>query len=724
MMQTLQDAAIAACAEVGIAWRDVPADGQFHTTDVEGSRNGKGDGRIKLFADGQGGVVWNWKGEQKSFFVDAGRRPTDGDRQARAKQREITDTETKQRREQARQQAQEIWQRCKPIDSHPYLERKCVKAYGLRLYSGPLAINGMRADGALVIPVRDSAGVLQTLEFIGADGEKRFLPKGAKAGHYFAIGKPVERILIAEGYATGASIREATGDAVAVAFDAGNLGAVAKALRDKYPNAKIIIAADNDQWTAGNPGITKAREAAQAVGGFVAVPEFTNEADKPTDFNDLHRLEGLEAVAKAFQVPEAPQVTEIESGVRVTLLRAGDIQPEPIRWLWDGWLAKGKLHILAGQPGTGKTTIAVALAATATIAGRWPDGTRCAACNVLVWSGEDDPKDTLLPRFIAQGADRQRVYFIGDVRADGERRSFDPSKDMQALIAEAQRIGNIGLLIVDPIVNAVAGDSHKAAEVRRSLQPLVDLSAKLDAAVLGISHLAKGTAGREPLERVNGSGAFGALPRVVMLAAKSQEADAGERMLMRAKSNIGPDGGGYGYVLEQSTLKDFPEIIASRVLWGNPLEGTARELLATAEIDAGDDRSQIDQACDWLKDRLEYGRVEAREIFREGEREGFNKRILQRARERIGAISERAGFGKDLRGVWRIDDNPAIGDNTCLPQKTVTNGETVTNGVAEVDGVNPPFVTTNSICDKQLGLAPVVTNAVINGDEGPDEVVI
>jgi hypothetical protein len=93
----------------------------------------------------------------------------------------------------------------------------------------------------------------------------------------------------------------------------------------------------------------------------------------------------------------------------VRLLNGGDLEPEVIRWLWDGWLARGKLHVMAGAPGTGKTTIALALAATISTGGRFPDGARCEAGNVLIWSGEDDPKDTLLPRLLAMGADRKRI---------------------------------------------------------------------------------------------------------------------------------------------------------------------------------------------------------------------------------------------------------------------------------------------------------------------------
>ncbi len=146
--------------------------------------------------------------------------------------------------------------------THPYLVRKGVQSHGLRLYKGNL-----------VIPLSSETGSVQSLQFIEADGNKRFLSGGQKKGGYFMIGTPQGIVCIAEGYATAASIFESTGYATVVAFDAGNLETVGKAIRRKYPEAKIIICADDDNNSKGNPGMTKAREAAQLIGAFIAKPE-------------------------------------------------------------------------------------------------------------------------------------------------------------------------------------------------------------------------------------------------------------------------------------------------------------------------------------------------------------------------------------------------------------------------------------------------------------------
>ena len=152
---------------------------------------------------------------------------------------------------------------------------------------------------------------LQALQFIAPDkrfgqaGDKRdknFLSGGKTTGAFFTLSEnPEGPIVICEGYATGASIHQATGYAVICAMSCGNLAVVAKALRRKWPHREMVVAADNDQWGSDNPGLRGATEAANAVHARVAMPRFGNRANKPTDFNDLHRLEGLPAVKSQIE---------------------------------------------------------------------------------------------------------------------------------------------------------------------------------------------------------------------------------------------------------------------------------------------------------------------------------------------------------------------------------------------------------------------------------------
>lgn len=357
---------------------------------------------------------------------------------------------------------------------------------------------------------------------------------------------------------------------------------------------------------------------------------------------DAARTKPLEVV-----VNEGLARSHAEDGVR--LVRASEMMPLPVLWLWLYWLARGKLHILAGPPGSGKTTLMITFIAIVTTGGQWPDGSRCKAGNVLIWSGEDDAADTLVPRLIAAGADMTRVWFITGARVGNETIPFDPARDLAQLTAEAAKIGDVALLAVDPIVSAVTGDSHKNTEVRRALQPLVDLAAHLNAAVLGISHFSKGTGGRDPTERVTGSVAFGAVARIVLVAAKSKGDDGSDRrrVLARTKSNIGPDDGGFEYYLEQTEIN--PTVQASKIVWGQAIAGSARDMLA--ESDQEDDSgSALDSACRFLRD-LVKGEMSVVDIKSETAAAGFAWATVRRAKDRLGLQAHKLGMGAGW--VWR-----------------------------------------------------------------------
>lgn len=338
---------------------------------------------------------------------------------------------------------------------------------------------------------------------------------------------------------------------------------------------------------------------------------------------------------------------------RVILRRGCDVEPVPVDWLWPGWLAAGKLHVIGGAPGTGKTTVAAGLASIVSCGGRWPDSSRASVGSVVIWSGEDDNADTLNPRLRAAGADMARVHIVSNVIEGGESYPFDPARDLDALREALRAVPDVRYLVIDPLVSAVSGDSHKNAEVRRGLQPLVDLAAELSCAVVGITHLSKGTSGRDPLERITGSLAFGALARMVMVAAK-QDADGerpARRVLLRAKCNIGPDGGGFAYELVQESLSEFPGIEASRVVWGEAIDGTAREVLADAEAQ-GEEVEERRDAASWLRQLLSGGELPVNEVRRHANDAGHAWRTVQRAMKIAGVESKRGGFGEPAK--WRL----------------------------------------------------------------------
>lgn len=336
----------------------------------------------------------------------------------------------------------------------------------------------------------------------------------------------------------------------------------------------------------------------------------------------------------------------------VNLIRASDVVPMPIHWLWEGWLAKGKLHILAGMAGTGKTTLSMTLAATISQGGLLPDGSNSPVGSVLIWSGEDSAGDTLVPRLMAAGADLDKVHFVEHISEDHEKRSFDPATDMPLLLRRAATIDDLALLIIDPVVNAVAGDGHKNGDVRRGLQPVVDFAEKLDCAVIGITHVTKGTQGKEPLERVTGSLAYGALARVVLFAGRVLEGASSRRMLCRAKSNIGGDHGGYAYdLLEREVLEG---VRGTYALWGELMEGSALELLS--EPDGRESNigglSALDRAKDFLTELLMNGELPQKMVENEANNAGVSWATIRRAKDELNIISSKSVL--DKRWYWKL----------------------------------------------------------------------
>ncbi len=704
----------AALASFGLNPPAIVADGARHRFDADDEKKGKKSGWYVLHADGvPAGAFGNWKtGLSERWCGKSDQALTPIERTDYLAKIEKARQEAEFTRLQLEQEAASVCARMfagalDATDDNPYCVRKGIKPYGLKEF---------KDKRTLLVPLRDAQGALCSLQFIYADGTKRFKSNGRVQGAYYSFGgKPADTVLLCEGFATGASLFAALGHPVAIAFNAGNLEAVALALRGKLPAVQIIVCADNDRFNAaGNVGVERATAAARAVGGWLVVPEFDSDEGSPTDFNDLAQRQGVEALRDAlskavhFDPTAAKQASPARpsserpatpSPSRVVKIRCGaDIKPQAITWLWPGWLPAGKLTILAGAAGTGKTTLALALASVITAGGRWPDGAVSKTKgNVLIWSSEDVADDTLVPRLIAAGADLTRCHFIEGIAQNGESVPFDPSQDIIELHRAAEAMGGVSLLLIDPIVSAVAGDMHKANDVRRSLQAVVDFADAHGCAVIGITHFAKGGAGRDPQERVIGSQAFGALARMVLVTAKEQ--DTSRRVLARAKSNIAKDDGGVTYTIEPITIQAGIETTCA--MWGDIIEGTARDILGEVEIYESDDVSARDELKHMLADLLKDagGSMPVKKLQAEVRDAGHSWDIAKRLKKELGVESAKMSMGGAW--VWRLmgnGKNPAEGStksaeecgnknvlpslpslpsvlpsvDTCLPDGTIT----------------------------------------------------
>jgi putative DNA primase/helicase len=662
MIESLTDIEVQfgeAMAGFGLIPPEIIADGERHRFDGPEDKRGKKSAWYVLHADGvPAGAYGDWKtGLSEKWSSKSDQAMTPAERaEYRAKiekAKQVAEFDRLEMEAAAAKACTDILAAARDAtDDNPYCQNKGIKPYGLKEF---------KDRRTLIVPIRDGNGKVTSAQFIDQDGTKRFKSHGKIKGCYCSFGgKPADVLLICEGFATGASLHAVTGWPVAVAFNTGNLEAVARVLRGKLPGIKIIVCADNDRFNeGGNVGIEKATAAALAVGGYLAVPQFASDEGKPTDFNDLHQLPGgadeVRAAINAAQImltsaiPMADQKqSERRTDSRAVNIRCGaSIKPQAITWLWEGWLPAGKLTILAGAAGTGKTTLALGLAAALTSKGRWPDGSHCKTKgNVLIWSSEDVADDTLVPRLIASGADLNRCHFIDGITENGERAPFDPAQDILALHHAVKGMGGVSLLLIDPIVSAVAGDMHRANDVRRSLQAVVDFAEAHQCAVIGITHFAKGGAGKAPQDRVIGSQAFGALARMVLVAAK--EEDGTRRVLARAKSNIAPDDGGIAYSIELTTIDGGIE--ATRAMWDGVIEGTAREILGEVEHDEESAGSERDDLERMLVDTLTHngGRMVTKMLQAEIRDAGYSWDAAKRVKKALGIESVKASMG----GSW------------------------------------------------------------------------
>lgn len=315
----------------GIAFNgEIMSDGTIHRF----ATGNKGDKNGWYAFYGLAGAFGDWSRDiHEKWALNKEALPYQGKEKLREqliKSQRMVEEERLRKHEETATLALNKWNTLSETGQSPYLERKKAGNFGIRFNKD-----------FLIIPIKDVHDKLWSLQWINPDGTKRFLPGGRKKGCFHSIGmlEDGKPIMVAEGYATGASIHMATQGTVVVAFDAGNLEPVIEELKQTYPNSQMSIAGDDDCWKDTNPGREKAEEAAQKYNCSLVFPQFKNAETKPTDFNDLHILEGLEAVKQQLeQAPQtiAPDPLPVENTLLPVLPFTLDMVPEPLHnWLKD-----------------------------------------------------------------------------------------------------------------------------------------------------------------------------------------------------------------------------------------------------------------------------------------------------------------------------------------------------------------------------------------------------
>ncbi len=272
-------------------------DGEIHRFSTQHGRSSNKSGWYVFFSDDPiAGAYGDWSvGITHKFCTKLLKTLSPIERDAfnaRMKQvRDKRDAAKKASAIKARKEANFIWSNSKPATHHPYLKKKGVKSHGLR----------QNKNGQLIVPLLDADGKINSLQYINKDGSKYYLKDGAMKGHFFTIGEVIHTICICEGYSTAASVFETTGYYSIVVCSANNLEAVAMVIHSKYPDADIIICGDDDQFKSGNTGVKNATEAAKAINTRLVFPKFKSLESEPTDFNDLHKLEGGTEVKRQIE---------------------------------------------------------------------------------------------------------------------------------------------------------------------------------------------------------------------------------------------------------------------------------------------------------------------------------------------------------------------------------------------------------------------------------------
>lgn len=503
------DELFAVMADHGLDPGDIVPDGELHRFSSNGRTSDKA-GYYSCFDHGDGvyGAFfgdWRTGGESVSWFSKSFQGLSPQRQSEVLAQFEVIREHNEGKRqatyESASVKAQRLWDQAKPAATdHPYLMKKQIQPHGIRQDS----------NGWLVVPVLDHEGKVQSIQHIGPDGQKRFMSGGKISGGCYVIQGTVPGLIIAEGYATATSLCEATGQTVACAFNCGNLLPVARKLRELNPRENITIAGDDDQWTAGNPGRAKAERAAREIGATAVFPSFKDVSTKPTDFNDMAVLEGVEAVKQAIEGNGVPGIFQGDFS-RYSLRSLGflDQEPEPLTWVLDNILLTGNVGFLVGAPGTGKTFLSLILGMTVCSGFSPLEGLESGlprGQKVIIVTAEDDGRvlhrrirriaremfsfndEQFLDNLFVVSAQGNDVRLLQDV--GGVASSSMAFADLLAMVQAVKP----ALVILDPLSRLFAGSENDNTRGTLFSSLLEQIAQKTGAAVLCCHHTNKGSA--------------------------------------------------------------------------------------------------------------------------------------------------------------------------------------------------------------------------------------
>ena len=348
------------------------------------------------------------------------------------------------------------------------------------------------------------------------------------------------------------------------------------------------------------------------------------------------------------------------AGAGPIITRFSAIEAQPVVWLWRGYIPAGMLTVLDGDPGLGKSTLTLDLAARVSTGRAMPDGSAGrSAAGVVLLSAEDDLARTIRPRLEAAGADLDRIAKVELRARDGRTRAPVITAGDLRLVEEAIRTVEAGLLVLDPLVAYLPDgiDTNRDHDVRRALTALSDLAGRTDCAAIVVRHLRKSGA-ENPLYRGGGSIGITAAARAVFLLARDPDDPSGDRRVLASlKTNLGPMPPSLAFRLVVDPGRDHPH-----VAWDGVSAHDARSLFAVPA--AGNRPSATDEAEDVLRVILEDEPLPASEAQRLAGEAGVAERTLDRARRLLGVTARKVGKPGEAGQYWEWslppkDANPA-----------------------------------------------------------------
>jgi putative DNA primase/helicase len=330
--------------------------------------------------------------------------------------------------------------------------------------------------------------------------------------------------------------------------------------------------------------------------------------------------------------------------------RASEIAPKNVEWLWPERIALGKVTLIAGDPGLGKSQISADIAARTSTGDHWPNNEgRAPQGSVIILNAEDDEADTIVPRLMAARADRMNIYAVSAVRDQkgNGNQIFNLQTDVSELEVLIEELGDVRLIIIDPISSYLGTklDSHVNTQVRGALAPLIEMAARRGIAIVAITHSPKGQ-GLKAIHSFVGSIAFAGAARSGFIVAKDRNDDA-TRLFLNAKQNVAPDDKeGLTFRIEGCTVtgESGEQIQSSRVAWTGYTDTKADDAVGAFEYE----QRKVDKAEAFLKDALKSGPVPVKELEALATSEGIAPRTLRRAKDNLNVHPKKDG----LKGGW------------------------------------------------------------------------